>query len=152
GIQVMDLGSGNGVWLDGMRLTPNIPTTLADGSSFTIGRVRFVLRILTQSGAESVDGGVTNLKPPSVIAPTNALTPHIARDQASPSLPPRPPGPKAVASAAVVPAMQLRTPNPAEPRSTPVVVTSQPPQIPTNVDPVDADIEAGEAKTFVVTV
>src|SRR5829696_10482861 len=55
GIQVMDLGSGNGVWLDGVRLTPHIPSALVDGSTFTIGRVRFVLRVLVQPDTPAAD-------------------------------------------------------------------------------------------------
>src|SRR5262249_17326864 len=83
GIQIMDLGSGNGVWLDGVRLMPHIPVGLADGSSFAIGRVRFVVRVFSQNGTQAVDGGGTNLKPPSALIPTGALKPSTVAEQAA---------------------------------------------------------------------
>jgi pSer/pThr/pTyr-binding forkhead associated (FHA) protein/multidrug resistance efflux pump len=142
-IQVMDLGSGNGVWVDGVRITPHIPVGLADGSTFAIGRVRFVVQVLSQNGKEVSDGGATTFTPPSALLPTTAVKSSTTRSQ--PAEPPQ------AADAAMA---KETEPPPAEPAtpSTPVVVTAQQTQIPTTVDPVDVDIEAGEAKTFVVTI
>jgi DNA-binding NtrC family response regulator len=51
-VEVTDLGSKNGSWLEGARLVPNTPVSLSDGMLLRLGDTLFVLR---KTSAKNID-------------------------------------------------------------------------------------------------
>ncbi|MEM1032515.1 MAG: sigma 54-interacting transcriptional regulator [Myxococcota bacterium] len=45
GLRVEDLGSRNGTWVDGHRLSPRVPVVVRDGATLRLGRTLFVVRL-----------------------------------------------------------------------------------------------------------
>jgi hypothetical protein len=50
-LQAIDVGSTNGVYQNGVRITLGIPCNLADGDIILLGNLALILRIIAQPGA-----------------------------------------------------------------------------------------------------
>jgi len=61
-VQITDLGSTNGTFVNGTRLQPNVPTTLSDGDQLTIGQGVYVLALSAETPEllQETDAGETD--------------------------------------------------------------------------------------------